>query len=164
MGRETGSLQLLAPLLLTGGKGADLVICGNVVLNTLSARSTSTLLRDWICINSPSIRQVSDLAELSYATGFDFLYAIEWTVWDWIYSYSPEENLATTSVSHNRGTWPNHCPLWVMSALEVASTPELRHGGAPWRHLHSRVEAWVGVIPQLEKSLCLSTVSSPRGG
>ena len=45
MGRETGSLQLLAPLLLTGGKGADLVIRGNVVLNTLSARSTSTLLR-----------------------------------------------------------------------------------------------------------------------
>jgi hypothetical protein len=39
-----------------GGKGADLVIRGNVILNTLSARSTSTLLRDWICINSPSIR------------------------------------------------------------------------------------------------------------
>jgi hypothetical protein len=33
MRRETGSLQLLAPLLLTGGKGADLVIRGNVVLN-----------------------------------------------------------------------------------------------------------------------------------
>jgi hypothetical protein len=45
MGRETGSLHLLASLLLTGGKGADLVI-RNVVLNTLSARSTSTLLRD----------------------------------------------------------------------------------------------------------------------
>jgi hypothetical protein len=45
MGRETGTLQLLAPLLLTGGKGADLVIRGNVVFNTLSARSTSTLLR-----------------------------------------------------------------------------------------------------------------------
>jgi hypothetical protein len=58
MGRETSSLQLLAPLLLTGGKGADLVIRGNVVLNTLSARSTSTLLRDQICIDSPSIRQV----------------------------------------------------------------------------------------------------------
>jgi hypothetical protein len=36
MGRETGSLQLLAPLLLTGGKGADLVIRGNVVLNTIN--------------------------------------------------------------------------------------------------------------------------------
>jgi hypothetical protein len=35
MGRETGSLQLLAPLLLTGGKGADLVIRGNVVLNSV---------------------------------------------------------------------------------------------------------------------------------
>jgi hypothetical protein len=45
LGRETGPLQLLAPLLLTGGKGADLVIRGDVVLNTLSARSTSTLLR-----------------------------------------------------------------------------------------------------------------------
>jgi hypothetical protein len=71
MGRETGSLHLLAPLLLTGGKGADLVIRGNVVLNTLSARSTSTLLRDQICINSSSCRQVLGLAELSYATGFD---------------------------------------------------------------------------------------------
>jgi hypothetical protein len=66
-----GSLHLLAPLLLTGGKGVDLVIRGNVVLNTLSARSTSTLSRDQICIKSPSIRQVSGLAELSYATGFD---------------------------------------------------------------------------------------------
>jgi hypothetical protein len=36
MGRETGSLQLLAPLLLTGGKGADLVIRGNIVLNRLN--------------------------------------------------------------------------------------------------------------------------------
>jgi hypothetical protein len=34
MGRETGTLQLLTPLLLTGGKGADLVIRGNVFLNT----------------------------------------------------------------------------------------------------------------------------------
>jgi hypothetical protein len=72
MGRETGYLHLLAPLLLTGGKGADLVIRGNVVLNTLSARSISTLLRDQICINSPSSRQVSGLAELSYARDFDF--------------------------------------------------------------------------------------------
>jgi hypothetical protein len=34
MGRETSTLQLLVPLLLTGGKGADLVIRGNVVLNS----------------------------------------------------------------------------------------------------------------------------------
>jgi hypothetical protein len=34
MEKETGYLQLLAPLLLTGGKGADLVIRGNVVLNS----------------------------------------------------------------------------------------------------------------------------------
>ena len=71
LGRETGSLQLLATLLLTGGKGADLVIRGDVILNTLSARSTSTLLRDQICINSSSSRQVTGLAELSYATVFD---------------------------------------------------------------------------------------------
>ena len=45
MGRETSSLHLLVSLLLMGGKGADLVIRGNVVLNTLSARSTSMLLR-----------------------------------------------------------------------------------------------------------------------
>jgi hypothetical protein len=70
MGRETGLLQLLAPLLLTGGKGADLVIRGDVVLNTLSARSTSTLLPIQICINPSSSRQVSGLAVLSYATGF----------------------------------------------------------------------------------------------
>jgi hypothetical protein len=57
--------------LLTGGNGVDLVIRGDIVLNTLSARSTSTLLRDQICINSTSTRQVSGLAELSYATGFD---------------------------------------------------------------------------------------------
>jgi hypothetical protein len=34
MGRETGLLQFLAPLLLTGGKGVDLVIRGDVVLNS----------------------------------------------------------------------------------------------------------------------------------
>ena len=86
MGRETDSLHLLAPLLLTGGNGADLVIRGNVFLNTLSARSTSTLLRDQICINSSSRRQVSGLAELSYATGFNFPYAIKQMVWNlyWI--------------------------------------------------------------------------------
>jgi hypothetical protein len=33
MGRETGPLQLLASLLLTGGEGADLVIRGNIILN-----------------------------------------------------------------------------------------------------------------------------------
>jgi hypothetical protein len=50
------------------------VIHGNVVLNTLSARSTSTLLRrDQICINSPSSRQVPSFIELSYVTGFTFV-------------------------------------------------------------------------------------------
>jgi hypothetical protein len=46
------------------------MIRGNVVLNTLSARSIPTLLRDQICINSLSRRQVSGFAELSYTTGF----------------------------------------------------------------------------------------------
>jgi hypothetical protein len=71
LGRDTGLPRLLAPDLLTGVKGVDLVIRGNVVLNTLSAYSNSMLLRDQICINSSSIRQVSGLAELSYARGFD---------------------------------------------------------------------------------------------
>jgi hypothetical protein len=35
LGRDTSLPRLLAPNLLTGGKGADLVIRGNVVLNTL---------------------------------------------------------------------------------------------------------------------------------
>jgi hypothetical protein len=59
LGRDTGLPRLLAPNLLTRGKGADLVIHGNIVLNTLSARSTSMLLRYQICINSSSSRQVS---------------------------------------------------------------------------------------------------------
>jgi hypothetical protein len=42
IGRETGLLQLLAPLLLTGGKGADLVIRGDVVLNKSQASRTLT--------------------------------------------------------------------------------------------------------------------------
>jgi hypothetical protein len=37
LGREMGPVQLLAPLLLTEGKGADMMIRCNVVLNTLSA-------------------------------------------------------------------------------------------------------------------------------
>jgi hypothetical protein len=47
MGRETSSLQLLAPLLLTGGKGADLVIRGNVVLNIP--------FHPWDCFRSPEV-------------------------------------------------------------------------------------------------------------
>jgi hypothetical protein len=43
MGRETGLLQRLAPNLLTGGKGVDLMIRGNVVLNKL-------LMKKRICL------------------------------------------------------------------------------------------------------------------
>jgi hypothetical protein len=38
MGRETGHLHLFAPLMLTGGKGADLVIRGDVVLNKMESK------------------------------------------------------------------------------------------------------------------------------
>ena len=48
MGRETGSLHL-APLLLTGGKGADLVIRGNVVLNNFIEFDLSFALN--ICVS-----------------------------------------------------------------------------------------------------------------
>jgi hypothetical protein len=72
MGRETGSLQLLAPLLLAGGKGVDLVIRGNVVLNTLSTSFTATLLRIRSASTLQQVDRSSGLAELSYAIGFDF--------------------------------------------------------------------------------------------
>jgi hypothetical protein len=71
MGRETGLLQLLAPNLLTRGNEADLVIRGNVVLNTLSARSTLTLLRIRSASTLHQAGRSLGLAELSYATGFD---------------------------------------------------------------------------------------------
>lgn len=77
MGSETGSLYLLAPLLLTGGKRANLVIRGNVVLNTLSTRYTSTLLRDRICINSPSSRQVLRPIRTVLRDRLRFIYVIE---------------------------------------------------------------------------------------
>jgi hypothetical protein len=78
MGRETGSLQLLAPLLLTGGKGADLVICGNIVLNTLyldvaAARSNLHQLFVTPAGPWPSRTVLRDSLRFS-------LYAIEWYV------------------------------------------------------------------------------------
>jgi hypothetical protein len=45
MGRDTGHPHLLAPNLLTGGKGADLVIRGNVVLNKAQAASAGRSLQ-----------------------------------------------------------------------------------------------------------------------
>jgi hypothetical protein len=82
MGRKTDPLQLLAPLLLTGGKRADLVIRGDVVLNTLSARSTSTFLRNQICIDSPSSRQVPRPSRTVLRDRLRFsLYVIEWYVY-----------------------------------------------------------------------------------
>jgi hypothetical protein len=44
MGRETGTLQLLVSLLLTGGKGVDLVIRSNVVVNSKKLHGLSMTL------------------------------------------------------------------------------------------------------------------------
>jgi hypothetical protein len=49
------------------------VIRGNVVLNTLSARSTDIVV-DLISTDSPPCRHVSGLAELSYAICFNSPY------------------------------------------------------------------------------------------
>jgi hypothetical protein len=67
MGRETGSLYLLAPLLLTGGNGADLVIRGNVFLNKIVVGHKRTA---W-----PSI--VSSLRHSSYCTCYDYDICVE---------------------------------------------------------------------------------------
>jgi hypothetical protein len=80
LGRDMDLPQLLASVLLTGGKGADLVIHGNVVMNTLSARSTSTLLRDRISINSPSSQQVLWSSRTVLRDSLGFLHVIEWFV------------------------------------------------------------------------------------
>jgi hypothetical protein len=55
----------------------DLVIRGNVVLNTLSARSTLTLLRDQFSINSSPSRQVLRPSRTVLRDRFRFLYVIE---------------------------------------------------------------------------------------
>jgi hypothetical protein len=54
LGRETSPLQLLVPILLTGGKGADLVIRGNVVLNTNEA----------LILSNPQLRGCMDALSL----------------------------------------------------------------------------------------------------
>jgi hypothetical protein len=59
-----------------GRKRADLVICGNVVLNTLSVRSISTLLRDQICINSLSRWQFLWPRRTILCDSLRFLYAM----------------------------------------------------------------------------------------
>jgi hypothetical protein len=123
MGRDTGHPHLLAPNLLTGGKGADLVIRGNVVLNTLSARSTSMLLRrDQICINSSSSRQVPGLAELSYATDFDSLYAVKREVC--IYSRSNVLLIEERKLCHpNRPAGGLQCSARQSSSPSMAAPP-----------------------------------------
>jgi hypothetical protein len=62
MGRETGPLQLLASLLLTGGKGADLVIRGNVVLNSFLFPFNVPSVRFSICFSQRFV--VSDFLNI----------------------------------------------------------------------------------------------------
>jgi hypothetical protein len=53
------------------------MIRGDIVLNTLSARSTLTLLRDQISINSSSSRQVLRPSRTVLCDRLQFLYVIE---------------------------------------------------------------------------------------
>jgi hypothetical protein len=78
MGRETGSLYLLAPLLLTGGKGADLVIRGNVVLNTLYLDVAAGSDLHQLSVNPAGLRPSRTV--LRDRLRFS-LYAIEWYVY-----------------------------------------------------------------------------------
>jgi hypothetical protein len=71
LGRETGLPHLLVPNLLTGGKRADVVISGNIVLNTLSTRSTLALLQDQICIDSLSSWHVPQPSRTVLRDSFD---------------------------------------------------------------------------------------------
>jgi hypothetical protein len=98
------------------------VIRGNIVLNTLSAHSTSTLLQDQICINSSSSRQVTGLAELSYATDFDFP-STQWNDMFFIYcSWGSHLDDRPTISSRDR--------LGLLAPLEVA--PEASASGRSW--------------------------------
>jgi hypothetical protein len=45
LGRDTGLPHLLAPNLLTGGNGADLMIRGNVILNNMVGSVHGTSFR-----------------------------------------------------------------------------------------------------------------------
>jgi hypothetical protein len=72
-----GLLQLLTYNLFTGEKGADPVIHGNIAINTLSACSTSSLLRDQIYINSPSSRHVLRPSRTVLRDRLQYLYTME---------------------------------------------------------------------------------------
>jgi hypothetical protein len=78
MGRETSLLQLLAPLLLTGGKGADLVIRDNVVFKHVISTLYLDVAADLIYINSPSSRQVLRPSRTVLRDRLRFLRIIEW--------------------------------------------------------------------------------------
>jgi hypothetical protein len=69
MGRETGSLHLLAPLLLTGGKGADLVIRGNVVLNSRNITRGAPIWRANASLSSVDSRGHNDKFCHKYSVG-----------------------------------------------------------------------------------------------
>jgi hypothetical protein len=136
MGRETGFLHLLAPLLLTGEKGADLVIRGNVVLNTLSARSTSTLLRYQICINSPSSRQVPGLANCPTRQPSNPLH--DRVVWNlqqnynlFIYIRGEESTVCCTVVIHGVRALPFYFVHRLVAENDAGSSFQLFHQVRP---------------------------------
>jgi hypothetical protein len=143
MGRETSTLQLLAPLLLTGGKGADLVIRGNVVLNTLSARSTSTLPRNQICIDSPSSRQVPRPSRTVLRDRLRFsLYVIEWYVYLLVCTnYDPcPTNLLAVVVLRRR--WGHVTVEGVLALRRSRVSPEVRARNAPWCRVSHALIRW----------------------
>jgi hypothetical protein len=146
--RDTSLPHLLAPNLLTGGKGADLVIRGNVVLNTLSARSTSTLLRYQICINSPSSRQVPGLAncptrQLSNPLHDRVVWNLQQNYNLFIYIRGEESTVCCTVIIHDVRALPflfcapapgrERCRLFLSAFSPSAASPDPVKGlpGAP---------------------------------
>jgi hypothetical protein len=67
-GRETSNLQLLTPILLTGGKRADLVIRGNVVLNIPNPANFGTTMLV-CCLGSSSLAYIGKNVEQRMNTG-----------------------------------------------------------------------------------------------
>jgi hypothetical protein len=110
------------------------VIRDNVVLNTLSACSTSTLLRDQICIDSPSSWQVPRSSRTVLRDRLQFLlYAIKQyallsrsNVW-----LINGKNHATRTASLAGSSAPRRRRAWHHVILPVASLHSLLRSAAP---------------------------------
>jgi hypothetical protein len=110
------------------------VIRDNVVLNTLSACSTSTLLRDQICIDSPSSWQVPRPSRTVLRDRLQFLlYAIKQyallsrsNVW-----LINGKNHATRTASLAGSSAPRRRRAWHHVILPVASLHSLLRSAAP---------------------------------